>query len=403
MTPANLSPTTHDLEASWDALTAEELRRRGSLKWTVEPGVIGAWVAEMDLGTAPVVTEALQQAVTDGTLGYLPPQLAQQVATVTADFQASRYDWQVSAQDVNLLPDVLSGLRAILERHSRPGTDVIVPTPAYMPFLTIPAQYGRRCVQVPALKRAGADGSPRWSLDLEGIERAMREGAGVLVLCNPWNPVGRVLNAAELDAVASLSTRYGVTVFADEIHGPLVLDPALRHVPYASRPEADPALTFTATAVSKGWNVAGLKCAQLIASGGARTRWEASPLSRHLEMEASILGARAAVAALSPDGVAWLEVLRGYLWGNVQLLARDLSQVPGAELTRPEGTYLAWLDLSGTPAAASPARFLLERARVSVNDGATFGRGFESFARLNLAAPRTLALETASKIAQALA
>lgn len=386
--------------ASFDALTPELLRQRGSLKWTWRPGTLGAWVAESDLGTAPVVTEALQQAVVDGTLGYLPPQLAQQVATATAEFQASRYGWQVSAQEVSLLPDVLSSLRAVLERHSRPGADVIVPTPAYMPFLTIPAQHGRRCVQVPALKDSGADGGPRWSLDLEGIERAMRDGAGVLVLCNPWNPVGRVLSAAELDAVASLSARYGVTVFADEIHGPLVLDPALRHVPYASRPGADPALTFTATAVSKGWNVAGLKCAQLIASGGARTRWESSPLSRHLEMEASILGARAAVAALSPDGVAWLEVLRGYLWGNVGLWSQQLAQLPGVEPTRPEGTYLAWLDLAGTRAAAEPAEHLLRAARLVVNDGRSCGTGYESCCRVNLATSRTVLAQIIQGISQ---
>ena len=117
------------------------------------------------------------------------------------------------------------------------------------------------------------------SLVLEAIGAAMADGAGLLVLCHPWNPVGRVLEAAELDAVAALSARHGTVVFADEIHSSLILDPAARHIPYASRPAADPDLTFTATAVSKGWNVPGLKCAQLIASGGARRAWRAQPHS----------------------------------------------------------------------------------------------------------------------------
>ncbi|SPT53882.1 Cystathionine beta-lyase PatB [Actinomyces bovis] len=389
--------------SSFDSVTPEVLRERASLKWARDPQAIGAWVAESDLGTAPAITAVLEQAVQDGAFGYLPPALSAAVAQATANFQARRFGWQVDAADVSLLPDVLCAFAALLDRHSRPGSAVIVPTPAYMPFLTIPSMYGRKCVQVPSRQEPGPDGSSAWSLDLDGIAAAMRDGAGVLVLCNPWNPVGRVLSTVELDAVADLACRYGVTVFADEIHGPLVLDPRLQHVPYASRPGADPALTFTATAASKGWNVAGLKCAQLIASGGARAKWESSAISRHLAFEASILGAKAAVAALSPDGVAWLDVLRGYLWGNAQVLTHELSEVPGLTLSCPEGTYLAWLDLTGTRAASDPAGHLLREAQLVVNEGEACGRGYESCCRLNLATSRSILTEMAGRISQAVA
>lgn len=403
----SLAPLPDDLRAAYDALTPEALRARGSLKWSRYGDTIGAWVAEMDLGTAPAVTQALRRAVNDAAFGYMPPAFAQAAREATAAYQADSFGWEVPLEDVSLLPDVLSSLRAVVQHVTEPGSTVIVPTPAYMPFLSIPGEYGRELLEVPAV-RAEADavaaGEPEWSLDLDAIEAAMADGAGLLVLCNPWNPVGRVLTTEELDAVAALSTRYGVPVFADEIHSCLVLEEGLTHVPYASRPGADPALTWTATAASKGWNLPGLRCAQLIASGPAREAWEAQPLCQHLAFEAAGIGALATAAALSPEGRAWNEGVRAYLRGNRDLVAERLDGVEGVRFTAPRGTYLSWLDCSGRafPEGVSPMKHLLREAGVATNAGATFGAGYGDFVRLNLATGRTVENETVARIATAL-
>ena len=396
----------HALTASWDALTPEVMRARGSLKWVRYPEAIGAWVAEMDLGTAPAVTEVLQRAVQDASLGYTPDHLARAVRQEVARYQQQAFGWEVAEPDVSLAPDVLSVLMTLITRHTRPGSPVIVPTPAYMPFLSLPGVVGRDCLQVRALQGRDARGNPTWELDLEGIEAAMAGGGGLLVLCNPWNPVGRVLSLSELDAVAALSARYGVPVFADEIHAMLVIDPGATHTPYAARPEADPALTFTATSVSKAFNVPCLRCAQLIATGPGRAAWDADGPSRWLSHGATLLGVQAAVAALR-RGLGWLETVRTYLWGTAGQVAHDLEQVPGLELTVPSGSYLAWLDCSGLEGAAleaagSPARYLLG-AGVAMNDGAAFGAGYERFCRLNLAMGRGVAAQATARIAQAVA
>ncbi|WP_147681262.1 MalY/PatB family protein [Actinomyces ruminicola] len=389
--------------AAFDALTPEVMRRRGSLKWSMYSGdVIGAWVAEMDLGTAPSVTDVIQRAVTDGSYGYMAPETAWAARAEAARFQAEEFGWQVSVDDVSLLPDVLSALGAVIAHHTRAGSPVIVPTPAYMPFLSIPALYGRECVQVPALSRAGGTGAPRWELDLDGIDAAMAAGGGLLVLCNPWNPVGRVLSAAELDAVAELSARHHVPVFADEIHSSLILDAQATHIPYASRPAADPDLTFTATAASKGWNIPGLKCAQLIASGGARRAWDANARCRYLANETAALGAQAAVAALR-DGRDWNACVREYVHANAVLVAQALDGVDGVELTVPSGTYLAWLDCSGLPLpdGVSPAEFFRREPGVAMNDGAAFGSGYEACCRLNLATGRGIEELTVQRLVDA--
>ena len=394
-------PHSCEITRAFDALTPEVMRARGSMKWTHYPGdVIGAWVAEMDLGTAPAVTSVLQRAVAEGTLGYLPSHLARRAREEVARYQAEAFGWQVGVDQVCLLPDVLSALSALIAYHTPAGSPIIVPTPAYMPFLSIPGRHGRQCLQVPA--RPGREGGrPRWELDLEGVEAAMEAGAGLLVLCNPWNPVGRVLSAGELDAVAELSSRHRVPVFADEIHAPLVLDPDLTHIPYASRPAADPDLTYTTTAVSKGWNIPGLKCAQLIVSGGARRAWRADARSAAVSQQASVLGAMAAIAALR-DGRGWLEQVRDYIRTNRDLVCRGLAEVAGVEMTAPEGTYLAWLDCRelGLEEPAMPGAFFL-RHGVAMNEGISFGRDWSGFCRLNLATGRAIEAETLRRIVAA--
>ena len=384
----------------FDSLTSQQMRERGSLKWSQYPGdVIGAWVAEMDLGTAPAVEAAIHQAVHDGLLGYMPPSVSQATREETARYQREAFSWQVEAEHVSLLPDVLSSLSMIITSHTRAASAVIVPTPPDPPIHEIPGRNGRNCIEVPSATRRASDGSPRWELDLDGIESAMDAGAGLLVLCNPWNPVGRALTAAELDAVATLSSTYGVPVFADEIHAPLVLDAERTHIPYASRPGSDPDLTFTATAASKGWNIPGLKCAQLIASGRARARWEADAPSAHLRAEASVVGALATIAALR-DGQDWLSEVRTYIRANRDALGEALAGAEGIEPTLPEATYLAWLDCRGLD-LEQPARYFRKEAGVAMNEGTTYGKAWSGFCRLNLATGRSIEEETVHRITEA--
>ena len=168
----------------FDAITIDRLREIGGLKWSAYPGTIGAFVAEADYGVAPPIAAALHEAVDRGLFGYLPSGLGVQLAEATAAWQESAYGWSVPPERVHPLGDVVAGFRAALEFFSAPGSAVILPTPAYMPFLSVPATMGRRTIEVPLLE----DGDTS-RLDLDGIERAFQSGGGLLILCNPYNPV----------------------------------------------------------------------------------------------------------------------------------------------------------------------------------------------------------------------
>ncbi|HEX5333610.1 MAG TPA: aminotransferase class I/II-fold pyridoxal phosphate-dependent enzyme [Cellulomonas sp.] len=380
----------------FDDITTEELRATGGLKWSAFPDKIGAFVAEMDFGIAPPITRALHAAVDVGAFGYLPPTVTRRMSLAYSEFARDRYRWDVPAEDVRPLADVIAGLEVAIRHFSTPGSAVIVPTPAYMPFLTVPGALGRDLIQVPM---ASEDG--RYTYDLDALDAAFAAGGNLLVLCNPHNPVGRVLEPGELAAVAQVVERHGGRVFSDEIHAPLV-HPGYRHTPYASVSSATAEHTLTATSASKAWNLPGLKCAQLILSNDhARELW--SRIGPAVEHGAANLGVIANTVAYA-DGGPWLDDVLAYLDGNRRALS-DLvrQQLPGVGYLPPEGTYLAWLDVRDLELGERPAQFFLERAGVATIDGRMCGDAGRGFIRYNFATPRPIMERTIEAMARALA
>ncbi|WP_246464956.1 MalY/PatB family protein [Ruania alkalisoli] len=388
---ANLTPPLHEP-------TADQLRAAGSMKWTSFPGKIGAWVAEMDFGTAGPITRALHEAVDAGIFGYLPAATSLRMSEAYTAWAARHYGWQVDPADVHPVADVLAALELTIEFFTEPGSAVVLPTPAYMPFLTVPLLHGRRIIQVP-MAREGE----RYVYDLDALDAAFADGGGLLVLCNPHNPIGRVLERAEMVAVSEVVERHGARVFSDEIHAPLVYAPG-RHVPYASVSETAAGHTITATSASKAWNLPGLKCAQVVVSNDAdRARWREH--GKSFEHGAANLGVVANTAAYTEGGL-WLTEVLTYLDGNRRRLAELVAEhLPGVRYTPPEGTYLAWLDFREVElpeSAASPTAFLASRADVATTDGAMCGDAGQGFVRYNFATPRPIMEETIAAMGRAL-
>lgn len=393
--------------------TADDVRALGSLKWTGMPADVAAWVAESDLGTPPVVRDALHAAVDQGLLGYLPPAVRRRLGEAVARWYGERWDLPVPAEAVVPVGDVREALRLTVELCSRPGSPLVVPTPTYMPFLTAPELWGREVLQVPM--RVTDEGT---TPDLDALGAAFRAGGHLLVLINPHNPTGRVLRVDELRAVADVVERHDGVVFADEVHAPLV-HPGHRHVPYAAVSPAAAEHTVTATSASKAWNVAGLKCAQVVlTSTSLADRWH--PVDEHVSAGAGTLGAVANATAWA-DGGPWLDdVALPYLDANRRAFAETLARVaPDVGHRPPEGTYLAWLDLRAvldrldgldgldglpdwrTAPVGALARWLHRRSGVAVTDGAACGEAGRGHVRVNLALPRGLVTQAAERLGHA--
>jgi len=378
----------------FDEITRDELSLASSRKWSLHPGTIGAWVAEMDFGTAPAVTAALHRAVDTGNLGYLSPTTTRHMAEATAAWLEQDYGWTVPPENIHPVSDVMSAFEVTVRRYSPDGTGVIIPTPSYMPFLSFTPTLGREIFEVPGVNVDG-----RWTHDLAGIEAAFTAGARTLVLCNPHNPTGTALTRAELEAIAEVVDRHNGRVFADEIHAPLRYGDTA-HIPYASISPQTARHTITATSASKAWNLPGLKTAQFITTNPADEEVY-QVFGFAVVHGASTPGVLAATAAYT-DGGEWLAEVIDYLDGNRTLL-RDLlaEHLPEVRYNVPEATYIAWLDCSRLGIPGSIADFFRLEAGVTLTDGSLCGDGFADHARLIFAMPRPILEQAVRQMAAA--
>lgn len=372
----------------WSELAPERLfTERSSVKWRrYDANVLPMFVAEMDFAIAQPVQDALLRAVQFSDIGYVlgPGELAEAFAR----FAQARWSWPVDAQHIHLATDVATGVVEALRVLRPQGGRLVLPTPVYPGFFEmlqeLPFETREVALAIPGAHREDEAYAPAAALDLEAIEREFAQGATAFILCNPHNPHGVAFTHAELSTLAALAAKYSVAVVSDEIHAPLTHTGAT-FTPFAPIAAAAGALSVTVTSASKGWNIAGAKCALIIAADD-----RADDTLRNLPPEVltrtSILGWHASVAAFT-EGHDWLNRAVRQIELNQALFQALVSErLPGVTYAPGHAGYLAWLDLRHAGLGAHPAQRILRDARVALNDGRWFGAGSEGFSRLNLAA-----------------
>jgi cysteine-S-conjugate beta-lyase len=383
-------------DKTFDQLTEQQLRERKTIKWNhFGPDVLPLWIAEMDFATSPAVLDGIRACVADEEFGY-PAFREDTLPRATADWCQHRYGWHVAPDRVRVVPDVLKGLELVIHFLTRPESPVVLPVPAYMPFFDLLQITGRQRAEIPMLQQD----SGRYVLDLDALDAAFAGGAGSLILCNPNNPLGTAFREYELRAIVDIAARHDARVIADEIHAPLVY--GRPHVAAASVSDAAAHTVVTLMSASKGWNLPGLICAQVILSNEHDAReWER--INKLHKMGVSTIGIRANIAAYN-HGASWVDELLGYLRINRDHLAATLPALsPGVKVNTPEATYMSWVDFRALNLPTEPAEHLLANAKVALSPGIPFGATVGSgFARLNFGTTRAILDKAISAIAAAL-
>ena len=243
------------------------------------------------------------------------------------------------------------------------------------------------------------DGSGMWRLDLDALRDAFRARPAAYILCSPHNPVGRVHDRGELEAVVQLAHEYGVRVISTEIHAPLVLEGAA-FTPLLTVPGAAE-IAVSLVSVSKGWNLAGLKCAAIVA-GSPAMQAVVGQLPPDGRWRIGHFGVLATVAALT-TGQPWLDALLATLSMRRRQLG-DLiaAQLPDVRWQPPQATYLAWLDCRRIGDGEQPRNVFLDRGRVALEPGLRFGTPGSGFVRLNFGTSEAVLAEAIDRMASAL-
>ncbi|TFD60969.1 aminotransferase class I/II-fold pyridoxal phosphate-dependent enzyme [Cryobacterium suzukii] len=369
----------------------EHIRReRSSIKWTRFPAdVLPLFVAEMDYPLAPEIVATLVERVQASDTGYLdgPGPLAPAFAA----FALNRWGWTVDPSHVHLATDVSVGIVEALRLAVPHGGRVAITPPVYPPFYELVEEAAASVVETPLLEQGDS-----WVLDLEALEISFASGVDAFLLCNPHNPHGIVWRRETLETLARLAAQYDVFVISDEIHAPLTY-PGVTFTPFAPLALAAGARAVTVTSASKGWNVAGLKCALVIAADDA-TNDLLNRLPEEVACRTSILGLHANITAFGCT--EWLDNAIDQIVANDFLLAELLREyLPAVIYHRPRASYLAWLDLRHLGLGDCPYQRILDDARVALNNGECFGLGGQGFARLNLACSPDTLREAVARIA----
>lgn len=380
LTRVNLSPYLTEIALA-------QLRRRRSAKWSQYPeDVLPAWVAEMDFPLAEPVRRALREAIEANDCGYANPA---DLGEAFAEFAANRHGWKVDPAAVSPSPDVVGAITSVLKVIAEPGDRVLLNTPVYHPFFAVIEEAGCELAEAPL-----AEGG----LDLEAIEREFAAGAVALILCSPHNPAGTVPNRAQLAAIAASAARHGAWVLADEIHASLTL-PGAEHVPFLTVSDAAAARGIAFWSASKAFNLAGLRCAEIVTASP-----QAAEVIARLPVSATHCGHLGAIGSIAAfrEGDAWLDDVLAVLDHNRKLLGELLvERLPEVEYREPEAGYLAWLDFRAFDLGPDPSQLILERGRLALSPGPQFGPQGAGFARLNIGTSPALVEAAVERIAQA--
>jgi len=354
----------------------ERLHSLTGVKWTddPDPDVIPSWVADMDFEVADVIKDAMRAVIDRGDTGY-NMRAKKQLVGAWADWQEQHFGWRPPEDESMVFTATLNCLNLVMEFMTEPGDGVVVFTPIYYPFRAIINDTGRRVVDVPL------DG-PDWRLDPERFESMIDPGTKLVLWCNPHNPLGRMFDADEIAGFAEVAERHDLLIISDEIWCDLTF--GKRHIPLWHTCEGLRDRIVTLGSASKSFNIAGLRSA-VAHIGDPRTRERFSKLSSHFIAGPNTLGAEASLAAWT-HGRPWLDKVNAQLLHNRdRLVERVAADLPGARITPPEATYLAWIDFADTALAERPSEVLLERGRIAVHDGAKFCAGAASCVRVNFA------------------
>ena len=373
------------------------IERRGteSEKWRhYGPDVLPLWVADMDFRAPEPVIRSLRERIEHGILGY--PHEPPELRPVILERLERLYGWRVAPEALVFLPGVIRGFNLACQAFGRPGDGILVQTPVYPPMLDAPGCADMTRDEMELTR--GADG--RYTVDFDLMERTITPRTRVFLLCNPHNPVGRVFTREELAQMAEICLRHNVVICSDEIHCELLAQ-GHPHIPIATLSPEVAAQTITLMAPSKTFNIAGLHVSvAIIEDADLRDRFCAA--RRGLIPSLDVLGYVAGLAAYR-DGQTWLDELLLYLEANRDLVYDEVqAHMPGITMSKPEGTYLAWLDCRAAQLPGTPHKFFLEQARVALNEGANFGRGGEGFVRLNFGCCRSLLRQALEQMKEAL-
>ena len=349
------------------------------------------WVADMDFLTAPCVMEALKDRLEQGIFGYTTRPSSYNESIV--NWLDNRFSWKINQEWLMFSPAVITSISLLIQNLTQKNDKIMIQEPVYSPFHNIVESNERNLVISPLVKLD--DGS--YVMDYEDIEAKIKD-VKVFILCNPHNPVGRVWTREELTRLGEICLKHNVLVISDEIHSDIILKNH-KHTPFASISKEFSENTITCMAPTKTFNLAGLQSSFLVISNPYYYEVMDKAFSI-LDIKRNNAFSLVATEAAYNYGEDWLYELIKYIEDNVDFAIDYIkNHMPQLKVKKPEGTYLLWVDFSNLNVDKKDLKnALINKGRIALSDGSSFGIGGDGYYRINLACPRSMVLEGLKRI-----
>ena len=375
-----------------DGQPLDILYKRTSAKWTGSPSdILPMPVAEMDFEIDPAIKARLHALVDASDTGYAGNNL--ELRTNLAGFAKKAWNWELDPEQISTCGDVGVGMVEVGRAVTKPGEKVMINTPVYLNMRNWADRLNLEVVDAQMHK----DGM-HYTLDFDAIEAGYKSGVKAHFLCNPHNPTGTVFTKEELSRLADLAKKYGVIVLSDEIHAPITYEKGA-FVPFLSVSENAREVGICVTSASKAWNLAGLKCAQIITQH-EKTKAIIDAMPMGVRFGASHFGVHAGAVAFTCTD--WLEGALKTLDRNRKLLASLLAEkLPQVHYRVPDCSYLAWLDVTELGLGEDPAKTIFDQGKLYVNSGILFGPQSANFVRMNFGTSAEIITEGVNRLAKA--
>ncbi|WP_214823749.1 MalY/PatB family protein [Exiguobacterium algae] len=378
------------------SILQQTLERKGtdSVKWDglerwfhLSEDVLPLWVADIDIRTAPSISEALASKAASGEFGYTL--FSREAQSAVSSWYGRRHGLDVDPTHVLFSSGVVPGLTHIVEALTAVGDGVVIQSPVYPPFHELVTGSKRELFDAPLKIVEG-----RYEMDFDALEDAMRH-AKMFLLCSPHNPVGRVWTEEELSRVVELANKHDVIIVADEIHADLTY-PSFEHTAIN---KLDPNV-ITVSAPSKAFNIAGLFASYIICPEESWRKRIIKVQNKHHVLPTPFANTAIIAAYTDPRAERWLQQLTTELEEQMAaIIERIQTELPMLTVYRPEASYLLWIDFSSIPLSSEERKkWLHDEVRLFLSPGTPFGESGDDFERMNIGTRRELLDEAIERL-----
>ncbi|WP_078379218.1 MalY/PatB family protein [Sutcliffiella halmapala] len=370
------------------------IKRTGtsSIKWDETNKFFGCkdvlpmWIADMDFTAPQVVNDALIEKIKHGIYGYTSVPSSNSEAVQA--WIKRRHKWDVLPEWFTYISGVVPALSVAIQALTQPNDKVMIFSPVYYPFFDMINWNDRRLVTSPLHFENG-----RYHMDWANFESQIDEDVKLLLLCNPHNPGGTVWTKEELKKLGDICVKHNIKVVSDEIHGDHVLT-GHNYTPYASISDTFAQMSITCMAPTKTFNIAGLQAAvMLIPNKEIREKINLFQMKQgHFTLNAFAI---VAMEAAYRFGEPWLDQVLSYIEVNMDTaIAFIQEELPALCVSKPEGSYLLWIDCRHLGISDNELKeLLLKKGKLALDFGKKFGPEGDGFVRMNVACPRETLIE----------